>query len=82
MAEARFMRGVAYWYIGSLWGCGIIYDNTASLVNNYVVPANPRVDVMEYAIRDLEYAAKNLPASQTSAGRVTKYAAFGMLSRV
>lgn len=76
------MRGVAYWYIGSLWGCGIIYDNTASLVNNYVVPANPRVDVMEYAIRDLEYAAKNLPASQTSAGRVTKYAAFGMLSRV
>ena len=23
-AEARFMRGVAYWYIGSLWGCGVI----------------------------------------------------------
>lgn len=82
MAEARFMRGVAYWYIGSLWGCGIIYDNTADMVNNYVVPANPRVDVIEYAIRDLEYAAKNLPASQTGAGRVTKYAAFGMLSRV
>lgn len=82
MAEARFMRGVAYWYIGSLWGCGIIYDNTADLVNNYVVPANPRTDVIEFAIRDLEYAAANLPASQTGAGRVTKYSAFGMLSRV
>ena len=28
-AEARFMRGLAYWYIGSLWGKGIIYENTA-----------------------------------------------------
>lgn len=82
MAEARFMRGVAYWYIGSLWGCGIIYDNTADLVNNYVVPANPRTDVIEYAIRDLEYAAANLPATQSGEGRVTKYSAFGMLSRV
>ena len=27
MAEARFMRGLAYWYIGTLWGCGIIYEN-------------------------------------------------------
>lgn len=81
-AEARFMRGVAYWYIGSLWGCGVIYENPTQHVNNYVIPANPRTDVIEYAIRDLEYAAKYLPASQTGAGRVTKYSAFGMLSRV
>ena len=81
-AEARFMRGVAYWYIGSLWGCGVIYENPTQHVNNYVIPANPRTDVIEYAIRDLEYAAKYLPASQTGAGRVTKYSAYGMLSRV
>lgn len=82
VAEARFMRGTAYWYIASLWGCGIIYENTADLVNNYVVKANPRTDVMEYAIRDLEYAAVHLPASQKGAGRVTKYSAYGMLSRM
>lgn len=81
-AEARFMRGVAYWYIGSLWGCGIIYENTAAMVNNYVVPAQPRADVLEFAVRDLEYAAKYLPATPSAAGRVTKYSAFGMLSRV
>ena len=46
IAEARFMRGVAYWYIGTLWGCGILYDNTSSLVNNYVIPAQPRIDVI------------------------------------
>ena len=51
-AEARFMRGVAYWYISCLWGDAIIYDKTTTLVNNYVVPANPRTDVLEFAIRD------------------------------
>ena len=82
IAEARFMRGTAYWYIGTLWGCGILYENTSSLVNNYVLPAQPRIDVIEFAIRDLEYAAKYLPATQGEKGRVTKYSAYGMLSRV
>ena len=82
IAEARFMRGVAYWYIASLWGCGIIYENTQSLVNSYVVSPAPITDVMEFAIRDLEFAAVNLPASSPGAGRVNKYTAYGMLSRV
>lgn len=82
IAEARFVRGTAYWYIASLWGVGIIYTNTSSMVNNYVVPANPGVDVIEFAIRDLEYAAKYLPKTPADAGRVTCYSAYGMLSRV
>ena len=82
IAEARFMRGVAYWYLASLWGNVILYNNTSDLVNNYVVPTNPRADVMEFAIRDLEYAAKYLPAVSSEAGRVNKYSAFGMLSRL
>jgi len=82
IAEARFMRGVAYWYISSLWGCAIIYDNTSDLVNDYVVSPNTREDGIEFAIRDLEYAAKYLPASSAGTGRVNKYSAYGMLSRV
>ncbi len=82
IAEARFMRGLAYWYIASLWGDAIIYTNTSDMVNNYVVPANPRADVMEFAIRDLEYAAVNLPATSPATGRINKYTAYGMLSRV
>ena len=53
IAEARFMRGTAYWYLGSLWGAAILYENTSYLVNNYVVPANPLADVFVFAIRDL-----------------------------
>ena len=81
IAEARFMRGVAYWYISSLWGCAIIYDNTQDMVNSYVVSPNRQTDAMEFAIRDMEYAAVNLPASSPGTGRVNKYAAYAMLSR-
>lgn len=83
IGEARFMRGLAFWYIGSLWGGGIIYTDTQSLVASYgsVIP-NPRADVMEFAVRDLEYAAAYLPATASTTGRVTKYSAFAALSRV
>lgn len=81
MAEARFMRGLAYWYIGSLWNKGIIYTNTIEASANTVTPAHRMTDVMEFAIRDMEYAAANLSESQANPGRVTCYSAFGMLSR-
>ena len=81
IAEARFMRGLAYWYISSLWGCAVIYNNTQDLVNNYVVSPNPVADGIEFAIRDMEYAAVHLPAASPATGRVNKYAAYAMLSR-
>lgn len=82
IAEARFMRGLAYWYIGSLWGVAIVYENTDDMVNNYVVAPAPLADVMEFSIRDIEYAAANLPSTSATLGRVNKYAAYGLLSRV
>ena len=82
IAEARFMRGVAYWYIGSVWNKGIIYTNTKEQINHSVVPANRGVDVIEFAIRDLEYAARHLSKTASDPGRVTCYSAYGMLSRV
>ncbi|MDR0799656.1 MAG: RagB/SusD family nutrient uptake outer membrane protein [Dysgonamonadaceae bacterium] len=81
IAEARFMRGTAYWYLASTWGDVIIYEDQTKLIDNYVVPKNPRLDVMEFAIRDLEFAAKYLPET-TASWRVTRYSAFGMLSRL
>lgn len=81
IAEARFMRGLAYWYISSLWGCAVIYNNTQDLVNNYVVSPNPVADGIEFAIRDMEYAAVHLPSASPATGRVNKYVAYAMLSR-
>ncbi|MDE7144979.1 MAG: RagB/SusD family nutrient uptake outer membrane protein [Duncaniella sp.] len=81
-AEARFMRGLAYWYIGSIWGRGIIYTDTKEQQKTPVTPAHRQADVIEFAIRDLEYAAANLSKTQANPGRVTCYSAYGILSRV
>jgi len=81
IAEARFMRGLAYWHLASLWQDAIISDDPTPLATNPVVNLNPRKDVYEFAIRDMEFAAKYLPETSTQAGRVNRYSAFGMLSR-
>lgn len=82
IAEARFMRGTAYWYLASLWGDAIISERPNELVSNPIVPVNPRTDVYEFVMRDLEYAAKYLPEQAQQSGRLTKYSAYGMLSRI
>ncbi|HEY1194538.1 RagB/SusD family nutrient uptake outer membrane protein [Flavobacterium sp.] len=82
IAEARFMRGTAYWYLASLWGDVIISTDPRELVKNPIVNKNPMKDVYEFSIRDLEFAAKYLPETAGQAGRLTRYSAFGMLSRV
>lgn len=81
IAEARFMRGVAYYYLAMLWGNVIINEDSDLLVQNPVVNTNPRSDVFEFAIRDMEYAAKYLPEKAAAAGRVDRYSAFAFLSR-
>lgn len=82
IAEARFMRGTAYWYLASLWGDAIIIEDNSLLVNNPIVPKHKRNDVFEFAMRDLEFAAKYLPETASDKGRLTKWSAYGMLSRV
>ena len=82
IAEARFMRGVAYSYLAMLWGNVIINEDTDELVANPIVNTSPVSDVYEFAMRDLEFAAKYLPEVSSATGRVNKYSAFGMLSRV
>lgn len=81
IAEARFMRGLAYWYLASVWGDAIISDDPTPLVNNPIVETNPKKDVYEFAIRDVEFAAKYLPETSPATGRINRYVAFGMLSR-
>ncbi|MDR2065500.1 MAG: RagB/SusD family nutrient uptake outer membrane protein [Prevotellaceae bacterium] len=82
IGEARFMRGTAYYYLASLWGNVVISEDPTSIVNNPVINTNPRSDAFEFAIRDLEFAAKYLPENASESGRIDRYSAFGMLSRV
>lgn len=79
--EARFMRGLAYWYLACTWGDVPIVEDPVQLTNNFVVRTNYREDVLQYALKDMEFAATYLPESDEP-GRLTRYSALGMLSRL
>lgn len=79
--EARFMRGLAYWYLFSLWGNVPIVDDPIMVTENALVPPNNAEDVLQYALADMKYASETLPAVD-NAGRLTKYSALGMLARL
>ncbi|MCB0534319.1 MAG: RagB/SusD family nutrient uptake outer membrane protein [Lewinellaceae bacterium] len=83
IAEARFMRGTAYYLIAEYWGEAPIVENAGELVaaNNLILPKNTKANLYEFARRDLAYASETLPASDNP-GRVTKWSAMGMLAKL
>ena len=82
VAEARFMRGLAYAYLVRNWGpVPIIYDNVAQL-NDTTITRNNIADVWKVIIMDFSYAAKNLPSVAPQPGRLTKWSAEGMLAKM
>lgn len=81
-AEARLMRACAYFYMVRLWGSVIIIEDNAKMVENPIQPRHNEDDVIEFIIRDLTYAAENLPETPSAKGRATSWGAKGMLAKV
>ena len=84
IAEARFIRGFAYFYIGRTFGDAPIVSDPVALTEpgKYLVPRYLQKDVLRFALEDLKFAEENLPAVAYQPGRVTKYAAKGMMAKV
>lgn len=84
IAEARFIRGFAYFYIGRTFGDAPIVSDPVALTEpgKYLVPRYLQKDVLRFALEDLQFAEANLPAVANQPGRVTKYAAKGMMAKV
>ncbi|HKJ31324.1 MAG TPA: RagB/SusD family nutrient uptake outer membrane protein [Balneolales bacterium] len=82
IAQARFMRAVAYFYLVRIFGAVPIITNTSQLIKQPEVPRNKVADVYQFIINDLQFAANNLPDTPTQPGRVTKWSAEGYLTRV
>ncbi|MDI9878048.1 RagB/SusD family nutrient uptake outer membrane protein [Flectobacillus longus] len=84
VAEARFMRGMAYFYLARVFGDVPIISDPVALANSgdYKVPRYLQKDVLRFVVEDLQYAEQYLPDASYQAGRVTKHAAKGMLSKV
>lgn len=81
LAECRFMRAAAYYYLALNWGpVPIIYDNITQL-GDTSIRRNNLDDVWKFVIMDLTWAKNNLAANPLQPGRITKWSAEGMLAR-
>ena len=81
LAECRFMRAAAYYYLALNWGpVPIIYDNI-SQIGDKSITRNNLEDAWKLIISDLTWAKNNLPTAPLQPGRITKWSAEGMLAR-
>ena len=82
-AECRFLRGHFYFILKALFKYVPYADETVStdslpLVSNH---AYSNDSLWEKIAEDFEFAAANLPMTQTQIGRPTRYAAFAYLAK-
>ncbi|CAM3841066.1 RagB/SusD family nutrient uptake outer membrane protein [Mucilaginibacter galii] len=81
VAEAKYLRGWAYYELASQWGSVPIYTKIAESPTD-AQPKSPATAVFAQAIKDFQEAAAALPGkSATDPGRATKGAAYAMLGR-
>ena len=81
LAECRFMRAAAYYYLALNWGpVPIIYDNIVQ-IGDKTITRNNLDDVWKFVIMDLTWAKDHLSATPLQPARITKWSAEGMLAR-
>jgi hypothetical protein len=78
IAEAKFLRGLCYFYLWNLYGGVVILDKPTA-VEDSQLPRNSAEEVVELIISDFTDAIAALPMSND--GRATKGAAVAMLGK-
>ncbi|WP_432221122.1 RagB/SusD family nutrient uptake outer membrane protein [Flavobacterium sp. TMP13] len=81
VAEARFMRAAAYSMLTMNYGAVPIITNNFTLVGDTTQVRNTSESVWKFITKDLRAAAEDLPEAGLQKGRVSKWAAEGMLAR-
>ncbi len=83
VAEAKFFRAYLYFELVQIWGNAILVTRPLDTDSPELLAArDDRGVVIDQIITDLQEAAADLPETPTEAGRLTRYAAYSMLSRV
>lgn len=80
IAEARFMRAAAYRLLVMNWGELPIIENNLDLLNDPTVDRHTVKSIWRFLTREMRDVAADLPET-AQPGRVTKWAAEGMLAR-
>lgn len=84
VAEAKFMRATAYFYLVQLFGPIPLIEEGVKASENYLIPRIIEEDVFSLIIKDLEWAEANSPDTrpESQKGRITKTVAKAMKAKV
>jgi starch-binding outer membrane protein, SusD/RagB family len=83
IAEAKFLRGFAYYNLGALWGGVPLYDKPGTSFED-AMPRSTQAETFDFALADANAASLVLPATFGSAdlGRATKGAALTLAGKI
>ena len=81
IAEARFMRALAYRYLVMNWGEVPVITNNLDYLTDTTLRKNTIPSIWRFITREMRAALEDLPTMATQPGRVTKWSAEGMLAR-
>jgi hypothetical protein len=84
IAECHFFRGVVYFYVARIWGDAPIVTEPGRVIlsGDFNIPRYFKADVFRFALEELKLAEAGLPETDPQKGRLTKYAAKGMMSKL
>lgn len=87
VAEARFVRAAAYYFLTEYWGEVPIIENSTALITSgntadIYVNRHTQSSLYRFMCNDLEYAAATLDETPSEPGRVTRWSAQGLLAKV
>ena len=83
-AEVRVIRALMYSYLTSFWGDVPLVTRPLN-VDELRGPRNPKEEVLDFLMADLDLAAQHLPAeipTGANAGRMNRAAALGLKARI
>jgi hypothetical protein len=81
IAEARFMRALAYRFLVMNWGPVPIIENNFEHLFDSSITRNTVSSVWRFITREMRAAAADLPETPLQEGRLTKWSAEAMLAR-
>lgn len=81
IAEARFMRALAYRFLVMNWGPVPVIENNFEHLFDSSITRNTVPSVWRFITREMRAAAEDLPETRAQEGKLTKWSAEGMLAR-
>ncbi|MFK7936472.1 MAG: RagB/SusD family nutrient uptake outer membrane protein, partial [Saprospiraceae bacterium] len=84
IADARFVRGLAYWHITNLWGDAPYYTEPLTIDEISALGRTDKATIINGALEDLQFAQNNLQAtySDSDRGRASKWAAAMVMAKI